>query len=70
VVLADGFKDAVKELTGGRGVDVVMDPVGGDRFTDSLRSLAPGGHARAEEVGARPLSPPVRPLDCSGRDPR
>ena len=43
VVLADGFKDAVAELTGGKGVDVVMDPVGGDRFTDSLRSLAPGG---------------------------
>jgi len=39
-VLADGFKDAVKELTGGRGVDMVVDPVGGDRFTDSLRSLA------------------------------
>ena len=37
----DGFKDAVKELTGGTGVDVVVDPVGGDRFTDSLRSLAP-----------------------------
>ncbi|ORV66877.1 NADPH:quinone oxidoreductase family protein [Mycobacterium gastri] len=43
VVLAEGFKDAVKELTGGRGVDVVVDPVGGDRFTDSLRSLAPAG---------------------------
>lgn len=43
VVLAEGFKDAVKELTGGRGVDIVVDPVGGDRFTDSLRSLAPGG---------------------------
>ena len=43
VVLADGFKDAVKELTDGRGVDIVVDPVGGDRFTDSLRSLAPGG---------------------------
>jgi NADPH2:quinone reductase len=43
VVLAEGFKDAVKELTGGRGVDVVVDPVGGDRFTDSLRSLVPGG---------------------------
>ncbi len=40
VVLADGFKDAVKELTQGRGVDVVVDPVGGERFTDSLRSLA------------------------------
>jgi len=43
VVLAEGFKDTVKELTNGRGVDVVVDPVGGDRFTDSLRSLAPGG---------------------------
>jgi NADPH:quinone reductase len=43
VVLSEGFKDAVKELTDGRGVDIVVDPVGGDRFTDSLRSLAPGG---------------------------
>ena len=43
VVLAEGFKDVVKELTDGRGVDMVVDPVGGDRFTDSLRSLAPGG---------------------------
>lgn len=43
VVPVDGFKDKVKELTEGRGVDIVVDPVGGDRFTDSLRSLAPGG---------------------------
>src|SRR3954453_13322874 len=43
VVLADGFLSAVKQLTQGRGVDVVVDPVGGDRFTDSLRSLAPEG---------------------------
>jgi NADPH2:quinone reductase len=43
VVLAEGFKDAVLGLTDGRGVDIVVDPVGGDRFTDSLRSLAPGG---------------------------
>lgn len=42
-VLADGFKDAVLERTDGRGVDMVVDPVGGDRFTDSLRSLAPEG---------------------------
>jgi NADPH2:quinone reductase len=42
-VLAEGFLPAVKELTGGVGVDVVVDPVGGDRFTDSLRSLAPLG---------------------------
>ncbi|ANY05248.1 NADPH:quinone oxidoreductase family protein [Pseudonocardia sp. HH130630-07] len=39
----EGFKDAVRELTGGAGVDMVVDPVGGDRFTDSLRSLAPLG---------------------------
>ena len=38
VVKVDGFKDAVKEIFPG-GVDLVADPVGGDRFTDSLRSL-------------------------------
>ncbi len=36
----DPWKDQVKELG---GVDVVLDPVGGDRFTDSLRSLREGG---------------------------
>lgn len=43
VVLLEGFKDAVKELTGGQGVDVVLDVVGGDAFTDSLRCLAAQG---------------------------
>ncbi|MGZ4557490.1 MAG: NADPH:quinone oxidoreductase family protein, partial [Mycobacteriaceae bacterium] len=43
VVLVDGWLQQVRELTGDRGVDVVIDPVGGDRFTDSLRSLAPQG---------------------------
>jgi NADPH:quinone reductase len=43
VVAADEFLNETKELTGGAGVDVVVDPVGGDRFTDSLRSLAPEG---------------------------
>ena len=36
------WKDQAKELSGG-GVDVVLDPVGGDRFTDSIRSLREGG---------------------------
>jgi NADPH2:quinone reductase len=41
VVRSDGpWKDQVKELG---GVDVVLDPVGGDRFLDSLRSLREGG---------------------------
>jgi len=39
VVEAQGFRDAVEELTGGQGVDVVLDPVGGERVTDSLRCL-------------------------------
>jgi NADPH:quinone reductase len=42
-VLVDGFLAAVKELTGGKGVDVVVDVVGGELMTDSLRSLATGG---------------------------
>jgi NADPH:quinone reductase len=43
VVRSDGaWKDEAKELSGG-GVDIVVDPVGGDRFTDSLRSLREGG---------------------------
>lgn len=42
-IAVEGFKDAARELTDGRGVDVVVDPVGGDRFTDSLRSLAREG---------------------------
>jgi NADPH2:quinone reductase len=43
VVRSDGaWRDEVKEISGG-GVDVVLDPVGGDRFTDSLRSLGEGG---------------------------
>jgi NADPH2:quinone reductase len=43
VVAADGFRDEVKARTRGRGVDMVVDPVGGDRFTDSLRCLAREG---------------------------
>lgn len=43
VVRSDGaWKDETKELSGG-GVDIVFDTVGGDRFTDSLRSLREEG---------------------------
>jgi NADPH2:quinone reductase len=41
VVRSDGpWKDEVQALG---GVDLVLDPVGGDRFTDSIRSLREGG---------------------------
>jgi len=43
VVGVSDFSPAVRALTGGRGVDVSVDPVGGDRCVDSLRCLAPGG---------------------------
>ena len=36
------WREEVRDLTGG-GVDVVIDPVGGDRLTDSLRALRAGG---------------------------
>jgi NADPH2:quinone reductase len=42
VLLGEDWKEEVKSRSGG-GVDVVVDPVGGDRFTDSLRSLREGG---------------------------
>jgi NADPH2:quinone reductase len=42
VLLGESWKDEVLERSGG-GVDMVLDPVGGDRFTDSLRSLREGG---------------------------
>ena len=36
------FRDAVKRITGGRGADVVFDPVGGEVFENSLRCIAWG----------------------------
>jgi NADPH2:quinone reductase len=43
VVSSASFRTEVAELTSGRGVEVVVDPVGGDRFTDSLRCLGTEG---------------------------
>ena len=39
----DGWLAAVRDLVGERAVDIVLDPVGSDRMTDSLRSLGPEG---------------------------
>jgi NADPH:quinone reductase len=43
------FRDVVKRLTGGRGADVVFDPVGGEIFENSLRCIAWG--ARVLVIG-------------------
>jgi len=39
----ENFRDRVKEITGGRGADVIYDPVGGEVFEQSLRCVAWGG---------------------------
>jgi len=43
VNVAGGFRERVKEITGGRGADVVYDPVGGDVFDESVRCIAFNG---------------------------
>lgn len=35
----ESIKDRVKELTGGKGADVIYDPVGGDAFDQSMRCI-------------------------------
>lgn len=62
-----GFADAVLDITGGRGVDVVLNSLTGDRIEGGMRALAEGG--RFVELGrvdvwtveqARQFRPDVR----------
>ncbi|MEQ8667474.1 MAG: NADPH:quinone oxidoreductase family protein [Rhodospirillales bacterium] len=39
----DDVQERIKQLTGGIGADVFVDPVGGTMFDAALRSVAPGG---------------------------
>jgi NADPH:quinone reductase len=39
IAVGNGFRERVKELTGGKGADVVFDPVGGDVFDESVRCI-------------------------------
>jgi NADPH:quinone reductase len=41
--LTDGWLQAVKDATDGRGVDLVVDPIGGEAFDDAIRALATEG---------------------------
>jgi NADPH2:quinone reductase len=43
VVLSEGFSKPVREWAGGRGVDVVLDPLGDWIFGEAIRALAPEG---------------------------
>ncbi|MGV2984222.1 NADPH:quinone oxidoreductase family protein [Microbacterium sp. AGC85] len=43
VVLEQGFASTVKDIAGGRGIDVVVDPLGDWLFDEAVRTLAPEG---------------------------
>ncbi|TQF01783.1 zinc-binding dehydrogenase [Kitasatospora acidiphila] len=49
----EGFTEAVLKATGGRGVDVVLDPVGGPTRLASLEALAPFGRVTIFGEAAR-----------------
>ncbi|MGC0313567.1 NADPH:quinone oxidoreductase family protein [Kitasatospora acidiphila] len=56
----EDFVAAVRELTGGRGADVVFDPVGGDAYTGSTKCIAFEG--RIVVVGFASGTIPTPPL--------
>ncbi|TCC06260.1 quinone oxidoreductase family protein [Kribbella soli] len=64
VILRTGFAERVRELTSGRGVDLVLDSVGGETRADSLEVLAVFGRLAAfGDAGNYPdLTLAVRPL--------
>ncbi|MBL8775693.1 MAG: NADPH:quinone oxidoreductase family protein [Acidimicrobiales bacterium] len=60
---AGDFVDAVQEATGGRGADVIFDPVGGDTFDRSRRCIAWEGRILVIGfAGGRPADAPTNHL--------
>lgn len=57
------LNDAVKSLTGGKGVDVVYDPVGGDLATEALRATA--WHGRYLVIGFASGEIPALPANLA-----
>jgi NADPH2:quinone reductase len=63
VNVTGGFRERVKALTGGRGADVIYDPVGGDIFDESIRCIAFGG--RILSIGFTSGRLPVLPVNIA-----
>lgn len=57
------IKDAVRELTGGKGVDVVYDPVGGDYAEPAVRSMGWNGRYLVIGFASGPI--PSIPLNLT-----
>jgi NADPH2:quinone reductase len=77
-VLASGWLAAVRELIGDRAVDLVLDPVGGDRMTDSWPRSTPAAASGPSAFVSAPRSSPrtaantkpgnAKPSTLSGAD--
>ena len=63
VNVTGGFREQVKAVTGGKGADVIYDPVGGDVFDESLRCIAFGG--RILSIGFTSGRLPVLPVNIA-----
>ena len=63
VNVTGGFREKVKQITGGRGADVIYDPVGGDVFDESTRCIAFGG--RILSIGFTSGRLPVLPVNIA-----
>lgn len=63
VNVTQGFRERVKEITGGKGADVIYDPVGGDVFDESTRCIAFGG--RILSIGFTSGRLPVLPVNIA-----
>jgi NADPH2:quinone reductase len=63
VNVTQGFRERVKEIAGGKGADVIYDPVGGDVFDESLRCIAFGG--RILSIGFTSGRLPVLPVNIA-----
>lgn len=57
------FREEILKLTSGRGVDVVLEMIGGEVYTKSLEALAPGGRlvSIGGAIGPIPDKPPELP---------
>ena len=60
----EDLRTKVLELTGGRGADVIYDPVGGDAFDASLRCIAPEGRIIPMGFASAAPSRRSRPTSC------
>ena len=59
----ENLKDKVKELTGGKGVDVIYDPVGGDFSEQAFRAIAWDGRFLVIGFASGPI--PAMPLNLA-----